>query len=351
MKTTADRRVRVALAALVVAALAVLGAASSSSDASVGRAAMIVAEDYDLGVRRFPQPGLTGSFARMPIRLWGTVAAPSSPGPHPVIVVAHGAHGDNCPGEYGTWPCWSREQRNDLGFRDLVKALAQKGFVAIALDVNAAYTGGWGEVAGREALRFRQVVDATLAELARANGGSTTRFGIPLRGKADLSTLGLLGHSRGGMNVLRWGKGKRAVRATFLVAPFHDPAQRIADVPSSVALGTCDGDTGLSGAKYVDGLRGKQRTAPTYQLTLAGANHNYYNQTLVRLRANDAPTGRAACRKGRQLRAPAQQAWLVRVSSDHFRFALLDEEPTVWMKPPPPKVVYGQRTSVVQLIP
>ena len=151
------------------------------------------------------------------------------------------------------------------------------------------------------------------------------------------------------MNVLGWGKGKRAVRTTFLLAPFHDPAQRIADVQATVALGTCDGDTGLTGAKYFAALRGKKRTAPAYQLTLAGANHNYYNQTLVRLKANDAGPDLRGC--GRQLAARAQQSWFARVARDHFGVALLGEDRTVWMKPPPPNVVYGQRTAVVQLLP
>ncbi len=132
------------LVGLAVVAACVAGAAIASPGASSVPAGAIVAQDYDLGIRQFRQPGLTGRLARMPIRLWGTVAAPADPGPHPVVLVAHGAHGDNCPGEYGTWPCFAREQRNDLGLRYLVKALARVGFVAFAPDLNAAHTGGLG---------------------------------------------------------------------------------------------------------------------------------------------------------------------------------------------------------------
>jgi dienelactone hydrolase len=335
---------------VVLAALGV-GTAASASSAPSRYTGAIAAADYDLGTRLFRQPELSGKLARMPIRLWGTIAAPVDPGPHPVVLVAHGAHGDNCPGEYGTWPCFAREQRNDLGLRYLVRALARAGFVALAPDLNAAHTGGWGEIANGETLRFGQVVDATLKELSRASDGASARFGIPLRGKADLSVLGLFGHSRGGMNVLDWGKGKPSVGAVFLLAPFHDPAASVGDVPATVSLGTCDGDTGLQGAKYFAPLRRATRSAPAFELTLAGANHNHYNQTLVRLRANDAPAERPGCRPGRQLKAPAQQAWLARVVSDHFRVALLDASAARWMQAPPPKTVYGQRTAVVQLKP
>jgi len=53
---------------------------------------------YDLGVKPFVEPGRTGRFARIPIRLWGVVAVPAGTGPAPVVVIAHGRHGDNCPG-------------------------------------------------------------------------------------------------------------------------------------------------------------------------------------------------------------------------------------------------------------
>jgi dienelactone hydrolase len=342
-----DGRRVAGLVAVAVVAASGAGVAAAGPDASGTSAAAIVAADYDLGVRLFRQPGLSGRFARMPIRLWGTVAAPAAPGPHPVVLVAHGAHGDNCPGEFGTWPCFGREQRNDLGLRYLVRALARSGFVAFAPDLNAAHTGGWGEVANGESLRFGQVVDATLAEIARAGTGAPTRLGIPLDGKPDLTRLALLGHSRGGMNVLAWGRGKRTVRSVFLLAPFHDPKQRIADVPATVLLGLCDGDTGLTGARYVTAAaRDTARGAPVYQLTLAGANHNYYNQTLARLRADDAPTDRASCSPAKRLTAPAQQAFLARVAVDHFTVAMLDAPAVAWMTGPVGGQLYGRKVAV-----
>ena len=168
-----------------------------------------------------------GRFAQMPIRLWGTIAAPAAARAAPDRADRPRRPRRQLPDrgrEFDTWPCWNVEQRNDLGFRYLVRALARAGFVAIAMDTNAAYTGGWGELPNKEKLRFGQVLDSTLAELTRANAVAQTRFAIPLQGRLDLTRVGMLGHSRGGMNILRWGNAKRP-QAVFLVAPFFDAAR------------------------------------------------------------------------------------------------------------------------------
>ena len=76
----------VALALLTgsaVAGTARTAQAGASSTPSSRTAEPIVAKDYDLGVRLFPQPGLTGRLAKMPIRLWGTIAAPAARRPAP----------------------------------------------------------------------------------------------------------------------------------------------------------------------------------------------------------------------------------------------------------------------------
>ena len=91
---------------IAVAAVALVVHGTPRADAQVPD---VPTADYDLGVRRFVEPGGTGRFARIPIRLWGAVAVPAGSGPAPVVVVGHGSHGDGCPGEFGDWPCsaWS----------------------------------------------------------------------------------------------------------------------------------------------------------------------------------------------------------------------------------------------------
>ena len=227
---------------------------------------------------------------------------------------------------------------------------AAQGFVAIAPDVNAAYSGGWGEIPNKEVLRFRQIIDATLTELALANAGARTRFGIPLKGKVDLSRLGVLGHSRGGMNVLRWAKGWK-VGSVFLLAPFFDKAQRIPNVPATVLLGTCDFDTHQDGAGDFSALKGKPRTKPAFQLTLSGANHNFYNQTLVTLKKDDAEGQKGRCATPRRPTGAAQQAFLQQVVLDHFGSSLLGIEPAPWIASPASGELYGRRVAVESITP
>jgi len=341
---------RVAAAFCVVAALAAPAFAVSAPESAPRSASEdgVAAADYDLGVRKLPQPGQKGPFATMPIRIWGTIAGPTTAGPHPVVLVAHGAHGDNCPGEFGTWPCFAREQRNDLGLRYLVRSLAAAGFVAVAPDLNAAYSGGWGEGRNREPRRFRQVVDTTLEALAAAGRGEPTRLGIPLAGQVDLGTVGVIGHSRGGMNALRWAKGRATVRSMLLLAPFYDPTVGYADVPTTLVLGTCDGDTRLSGAGYFSAAtRSGGRTGPAWRLQVTGPNHNYYNRTLVALRNDDAaPTSAArpgSCTKQRRPAAGTQQAWLASVVRDHFTNTLLGAPAASWQQAgaPAAQTLYG----------
>ena len=338
-------RLRLLIAGL---ALAVAAAAAPGMAGAATANGAIVSSDYDLGVRVFPQPDLSGELASMPIRLWGTIAAPVRGGPHPVVVIAHGAHGDNCPGELGDWPCWEREQRNDLGFRYLAVALARAGFVAIAPDVNAAYTGVWGEPADRESARFGQVLTATVAELGRASRGLSTAFGIPLQGKANIARLGLIGHSRGGTNALGWAAGKRHVRSILLLAPAYDPARSIPDVLATVVVGTCDGNTGRQGAKYFAALRSQKRTRPAYKITLRPANHNFYNETLVALGADDAPADRPGCES--RLIGLKQQTWLARVAPEHFAVSLLGAKPASWMRGRT-TWVHGRGATVTRLLP
>jgi dienelactone hydrolase len=146
----------------------------------------------------------------MPIRMWGTIAIPASAGPHPVVVLLHEAHGDDCPAvmDANTWPCWKTAKRSDLGFRSLVRALAAAGFVAGRQTSTPPAAAGEGEGGPRQSLRIKQVVDT-------------------IKGKADIARTGVLGHSQGGRDALGRAKGNSRVRSLFLLAPAYDPAQGI----------------------------------------------------------------------------------------------------------------------------
>src|SRR5215213_3577200 len=152
--------------------------------------------NYDLGVVKLSHEGPKGP---MPIRLWGAIGVPGGRGPHPLVIVAHGRHGDNCPDtdprpydfEF-VWPCWAREQRNDLGMRHIVAALARRGIAAIAPDLNGAYTLGWGP--DRDRRRWPRIVNRTLETLARSVRQGGMSFGIRLKGRINLNRRGILAH-------------------------------------------------------------------------------------------------------------------------------------------------------------
>ncbi len=351
MTTTAPRR-RGILRVLTPAALGVVALAG----AGVGSAApaSAVTRHYDLGVRGFPQP-LSGRLASMPIRLWGTLAVPAGAGPFPVVVIAHGAHGDNCPaGELDTdvWPCFSRERRSDQGLGYLATALARGGMIAVVPDINAAYTGGWGEAGALEKLRFGQIVDATLAEIRRAGRGGSSPLPDSLEGRVNLTRIGVVGHSRGGLNAVRWSRGRATVRSLFLLAPAFRP-QPLPDVPLTVALGTCDGDTGDAGAAYYAAAAKPGRRSRAVKLTVTGANHNFYNRTLVRLGLDDADPAAPGCAPGQRPAARAQQRWLEGVLRDHFAATLTRPARTAaWLEPsgPAATVLFGAQTAVERTV-
>ncbi len=104
--------------------------------------ARAVVRTYDLGDTALPDSSTKGP---LPVRLWGVIGVPDTRGRHPIVIVAHGRHGDNCPHTQSyvfTWPCFGREQRNDLGMRHILRALTKRGIAAIAPDLNGAYTIG-----------------------------------------------------------------------------------------------------------------------------------------------------------------------------------------------------------------
>jgi hypothetical protein len=117
-------------------------------------------------------------------------------------------------------------------------------------------------------------------------------------------------------------------------------------VPTTVLPGTCDRDTGLSGAGYVAAAAKRKRTTPVVQVTLARANHNFYNQTLVAAKLDDAAGGKGPCADGSRLPAPQQQAFLRRVAVDHFVSALLGKAAPAWATTPGTRSIYGQRVTV-----
>ncbi len=138
------------------------------------------------------------------------------------------------------------------------------------------------------------------------------------------------------MSLLRWAaRHREVVDSIVLVAPFSDPAVRVPDVPTTLLLGTCDADARSTGAGYLAAAhRSPGRTQPSWRRVVRGANHDFYNATLVKVRSNDAAGDRrAACVKARRVRADAQQSFLARIASDHFSHTLAAGPAAAWRAP------------------
>jgi dienelactone hydrolase len=339
------------VARLVLALVLVLCAPASASAAEV--------RSYDLGRVEIRTPGPKGP---IPVRLRGAIATPDAPGRRPLVVVLHGRNETGCPiGAFDspTWPCFGRENRYDLGLRHVVRSLARRGMVAVAPSLGGAFTAGWGEPNDRD--RWPKIVNRTLGQVAREANFGGGRFGVELTGRVNLGRIGMLGHSLSGHHVVRAARrraatvapeevarGRGPVRALFLLTPVAQGAV-LPDLPTAIVLASCDGDTGSMGRAYLRQARRQiGRRRPAVLMRLEGANHNYFNRTLARLGADDAPTGRPGCRRPRRLSAGAQQRWLDRAAADFFAATLRGARRPAWLRlgAPRPDRVYGRTVLV-----
>lgn len=277
------------------------------------------------------------------------------------------AHGAGCPigpGDVDTWPCFARERRNDLGLRHTVAALARRGFVAIAPDLNAAYTFGWGEPDDR--VRWPRIVNRTLRELVEDEATGEMRFGVPVQGRLDLTRLGLLGHSLSGRNSVRLAhlradntspEGIAAARgpvsALFLLAPVAH-GRRLPDIESAVVVAGCDGDVGDGPRLHLRRARRTPgRTEPVFLPTLERANHNYFNRAMARAGFDDGRMATPRCRRSRRLRPHQQIDWLDRAAPAYFAAQWRGVARPSWMRLSGrlPHRAHGRKVTVERFVP
>jgi dienelactone hydrolase len=296
--------------------------------------------EYDLGPATIEQAEVSGERRNLPYRIQGLIAVPPGDGPHPLIVVTHGSH-PGCPEATGdsdlqidTWPCPpALEQRNDLGWRYLLEALAGQGYVAVAPNMNAINTLAWGEF-GSTYERYAGIVNSHLAQLAVANQGADPGFGLDLAGRIDFSRTALVGHSQGGGYAMIYAAERNSspvgpLAAVLLVAPafqlvppglngLSDSALAL-DLPTGIVMGLCDGDvSGLEGFIYYGLASAAPQRANIVQVVVPyGANHNFFNAAL----GPDVldPLGAPGCdRPAGRLDHTQQQAFLSAYAHDFF---------------------------------
>ncbi|MFL5332952.1 MAG: hypothetical protein ACJ8H8_07170, partial [Geminicoccaceae bacterium] len=297
-------RARYWLAAIVLA-LALPGAAPS-------RAVTVVSADY-----RLPAKLDLDVASEVKTEVWATIWRPEplASAPHPVILFLHGNHAtcgrldpalairvDDrtdytltglCPKGYVVAP-------SHRGYAYLAEKLAAAGYIVVSINANRGINAA-DPVAGDSGLNLRRgrLVLKHLQLLAQwnRNGGAPSSLGFNLKGKLDLSEIGLMGHSRGGEGMRAalaqyadpgspWPRriGPLGFKALYEIGPVDGQTSRTLDargVAWNVLLPYCDGDVSdLEGVKPFDRmLRVRTEQPPRHKSTFAvyGANHNFYN--------------------------------------------------------------------------
>ena len=188
---------------------------------------------------------------------------------NPVIIV-HGCH-DN-----------RNKKRYDTGFKYLTDFLAQNGYLAVSVDVNAAYDWNYGQ--DEEFIKIPEIVDSHIEALKKANKGENY-YGIDLKNKINFDNISLVGHSRGGEAVFRIVEQQRKkgikIDNLLVIAPTNniDTNYNVGAKNISILVPALDGDViDLVGLSIYNTIRiGDKNTKILSATTLKNGNHNYFN--------------------------------------------------------------------------
>ncbi len=201
-------------------------------------------------------------------------------------------------------------------------ALAASGYAAVAPGVDAEYAA-----ADASPAQLRWVGEVATAIVER-DVLAPLRRGVPAAGGAldparvDLDGLVLVGHSRGAAVAGVIGQAGRPlsvpVRAAVLLAPGADTVDPslLADRPTAVVLGTCDGDTGIDGGELLTAAMRRPRRTPVALVVVEGATHNAYNAGLG---PDPELLGRPACDDANRLSPAAQRSAMARLVPELLR--------------------------------
>lgn len=118
--------------------------------------------------------------------LQGRVWAPKGEGPFPLVLIVHGNH--------------AMEEPSDPGYAYLGELLASQGFIAVSVDenfINSSFSEMFNPFKRRQGAE-NDARAWLLLEHLKLWRSWTADAAHPLRGRADMSRIGLIGHSRGG---------------------------------------------------------------------------------------------------------------------------------------------------------
>jgi dienelactone hydrolase len=284
---------------------------------------------------------------------------PQQPGARlPVLVWLHGRHqtcqlvigglpllgvgDDDCP----TGIPLFESAPSYRGYDAAAELLATQGYVVLSIDLNDVNDHDNTAPTDRGALARAELALEHLDRFRAIDAAGGDGFDA-LQGHLDFSRVGLMGHSRGGIgilktaqeNALRPAATRYGIRALFGLAPdtsgLNIGAAAYELEPDSAwaaLIGYCDGDASdFFGSYYFDRNRLRaDLAAPRYQLIAMGANHNYYNTewagsddwSLADPFGQDPHCGRSS---GERDSVADQQAQLQYFLASYFRWFVGDE--------------------------
>jgi hypothetical protein len=281
-------------AALTVGAVTVAApAAAVAPDPAVLGSHSVQTVEYDAGDTMVTDPT---DFVTYPERLQGAIYIPSGTGPFPVLLFMHGRH-DTCavlgvgllgPPQACPDNGLTQNVRSYRGYGYLANNLASHGYLVISVSANSINTFDWVGDAGAD--ERSQVIARSLDLLYNWNTtAGPGQVGTRLIGKVDLSSIGVMGHSRGGEGVDHFaaynktrtdGRKYPGLKAVFALAPTDFGGETVQGVHFATLLPLCDGDVyDLQGSQAYD--RGRFLDPSTgftrAQYTVTGTNHNWFN--------------------------------------------------------------------------
>lgn len=277
-----------------------------------------------------PIPGQAG-MGDAPIQLAGRLYLPAGVANAPLLVFLHGNHstcgavtGEGDPrldtsSAYtltGVCPEGQIMAPSYRGYDEGARLLASRGYAVASIDANRGINGHWisGPDSGLIVARARLV----LRTMALLRAWNVEQNG-PLRGRFDLTQVGLMGHSRGGEGVRhaqliwreeplegRWHQlmPELAIRAVFEIAPVDfggeggedTPITTPRDVAWTVLIAACDGDV-FDYQGIMPYHRAMAASRDGFQkgiFTVWGANHNFFNSEWQVSDAPNCPIGQTA---------------------------------------------------------
>jgi dienelactone hydrolase len=296
----AQRR-SVLLAVLAVLAVVAVSASATvirwpNADASTNEVAHKVSVvEYNLGDTAFTDgPDWDGRS-----ELAAVVHYPSDlPARAPLVVQLHGqAYTCATDDPDASWPCppGVKSVPSYRGYDYLGEALARRGFVIVSLSANGinAFVGTSTQRAhliNRHLAMWQQLAATGRGPLADrftdpATGRNVT---VDFRGRVDMRRVGTMGHSVGGLAVMRqaadrfhgdWPDGV-TIRAVAPIASVYFEENEgdnsdtlITKIPFAVLSAEC---WRSRDRQYFDNARGQNKT-PAYLITIKGANHSFLN--------------------------------------------------------------------------